>query len=54
MLLTGAGDDPTVMHQDVVVGKMEGSENEFGFMQKPEQFPGVNLAMAQENFAGKE
>lgn len=50
MSLDKAGDDDNVMHQDVEVGKKDGSPWEFGFVQKPWQFPGVNLKMDQNNW----
>ena len=53
MSLAKAGDDNTVMSQDVIVGKHQGSENEFGFIQMPSQIPGVNLVMPQENRVDK-
>ena len=53
MSLAKAGDDNTVMSQDVVVGKHVGSPTEFGFVQMPSQIPGVNLVMPQDNRVDK-
>jgi hypothetical protein len=53
MSLAKAGDDDSVMSQDVVVGKHLGSPTEFGFVQMPSQIPGVNLVMPQDNRVDK-
>jgi hypothetical protein len=53
MSLAKAGDDITVMSQDVVVGKDKETPTEFGFVQMPSQIPGVNLVMPQDNRVDK-